>query len=83
MNHFHFQSNTQKDGETLITFCNHVLLEAKHCNFKCIAEDAAVRDQIIIRLESNDIEKIMGFGYLTKRRYENGECCQKGSRDQW
>ena len=27
MNHFHFQSNTQKDGEMLITFCNHVLLE--------------------------------------------------------
>ena len=57
MNHFHFQSNTQKDGEMLITFCNHVLLEAKHWDFKCTAEDTAVRDQIIIRLKSNDIHQ--------------------------
>ena len=58
--HFHFRSNIQKDGEMLIAFCNRVLLEAEHCNFKCTAEsctaeDTAVRDQIIIGLESNDI----------------------------
>ena len=60
--HFHFQSNIQKDGETFIAFCNHVLLEAKHCNFKCtaescIAEDTAVCDQIIIGLKTNDIHQ--------------------------
>ena len=42
-----------------ITFCNRVLLGAKHCNFKCTAEsctaeDTAVRDQIIIGLKRND-----------------------------
>ena len=36
LKHFHFRSNIQKDGETFIAFCNRVLLEAKHCNFKCI-----------------------------------------------
>ena len=60
--HFHFQSNIQNDGETFITFYNHVLLEAKHCNFKCtgescMAEDTAVWNQIIIGLKSNDIHQ--------------------------
>ena len=55
LKHFHFRSNIQKDSETFIAFCNRVLLEAEHCNFKCTAEDTAVRDQIIIGLESNDI----------------------------
>ena len=32
------------------------MLEAKHCDFKCTA-DTAVRDQIIIRLKSNDIHQ--------------------------
>ena len=52
---FHFGSNIQKDGETFIAFYNHVLLEAKHCDFKYTAEDNAVRDQIIIGPKSNDI----------------------------
>ena len=55
LKHFHVRSNIQKDGETFIAFCNRVLLEVKHCNFKCTAEDTAVRDQIIIGLKSNDI----------------------------
>ena len=55
LKHFQFWSNIQKDGETFITCCNHALLEAKHCNFKCTAEDTAVRDQIIIKLKCNDI----------------------------
>ena len=40
-----------------ITFCNCVLLGAKHCNFTCTAEDTAVRDQIIIGLKRNDIRQ--------------------------
>ena len=57
LKHFHFGSNIQKDGGKFIAFCNHLLLEAKHCNFKCTAEDNAVRDQIIIGLKSNDIRQ--------------------------
>ena len=55
LKHFHFRSNIQKDGETFIAFCNRVLLEAKHYNFKCTAEDTAVQDQTIIGLKSNNI----------------------------
>ena len=55
LKHFHFGSNIQKDGETFIAFYNHVLLEAKHCDFKYTAGDNAVRDQIIIGPKSNDI----------------------------
>ena len=60
LKHFHFRSNIQKDGETFIAFCNRVLLEAKHYNFKCTAEsctaeETAVQDQIIIGLKSNNI----------------------------
>ena len=59
---FHFQSNIQKDGETFIAFCNRVLLEIKHCNFKCTtesctAEDTAIQDQIIIERKNNDIHQ--------------------------
>ena len=36
---FHFQSNMQKDGETFIAFCNRVLVEVRHCNFKCTSAD--------------------------------------------
>ena len=60
LKHFHFRSNIQKDGEMFIAFCNRVLLEAKHYNFKCTAEsctaeDTAVQDQTIIGLKSNNI----------------------------
>ena len=62
LKHFHFQSNIQKDGETFIAFCNGVLVDTKHYNFKCsaercTAEDTAIRDQIIIGLNSNDMRQ--------------------------
>ena len=60
LKHFHFRSNIQIDGETFIAFCNRVLLESKHCSFKCAsdnctAEDTAIRDEIIIGTKDNDI----------------------------
>ena len=55
LKHFHFRSNIQKDGETFVAFCNRVLLETKHYNFKCTAEDTSAQDQIIIGLKSNNI----------------------------
>ena len=33
LKHFHFWPNMQKDGETYIAFCNHVLVEARHLQF--------------------------------------------------
>ena len=43
-------------------FCNCVLVEARHYNFKCMsldctAKDIAVRDQIIIGLKYSDIHQ--------------------------
>lgn len=62
LKHFHFRSIIQKEGETFIAFCNRVLLEAKHCSFKCdsaecSAEDTAIRDQIIIGMKNNNIRQ--------------------------
>ena len=62
LKHYHFRTNNQKEGETFIAFCNRVLIEAKHCNFKCssadcTAEDTAIRDQIIIGMKDNYIRQ--------------------------
>ena len=62
LKHFHFRSIYQNEGETFIAFCNRVLLEAKHCSFKCesadcCAEDTAIRDQIIIGMKNNNIRQ--------------------------
>ena len=85
LKHYHFQFNMQKDRETFIAFCNHILLEARHWDFKCTevdctAEDIAVRDQIIIGLKGNDVcqEALKRDWYIlgnTKtRRHENRKC---------
>ena len=77
LKHFHFWSNMQKDGETLVVFCNRVLVEARHCSFNyksvdCTAQDTAVRYQIIISLKDNGIhqEALKRFWDLERLRRE-------------
>ena len=57
---FHFRALTQANNETFPAFCNLVEQEAKHCHFNCThsdctAEQAAVRDQIVIGTSSKEI----------------------------
>ena len=60
--HYHFRTLQQASDETFPAFCNRVVKEAKHCEFKCshedcTAENIAVRDQIIIGLKDNEIRE--------------------------
>ena len=59
---FDFRSLTQDTKEAFPIFCNRVQKKAKHCQFKykqtdCSANEAAVRDQIVIDTHENNIRE--------------------------
>ena len=60
--HYEFRSIAQGVQESFTAFCNHVEKEAKHCSYKCthddcIAENTAIRDQIIIETLNDRIKE--------------------------
>lgn len=62
LKHFHFRTVNQIPDESFSRFCNRVESEAKHCQFKCNnencnAEETAVRDQILIGTNNDEIRQ--------------------------
>lgn len=62
LKNFYFISLAQDTKETFPAFCNRGHKETKHCQFKCkrtdyLAEETAVRDQIVIDTHENNIRE--------------------------